>query len=35
MTPEEAANFYEDDEDPDELFAKYDAAQSRKNTGGF
>lgn len=26
MTPEEAANFYEDDEDPEALFAKYDAA---------
>lgn len=26
MTPEEAANFYEADEDPEDLFAKYDAA---------
>ena len=26
MTPEEAANFYEDDEDPEVLFAKFDAA---------
>jgi hypothetical protein len=26
MTPEEAANFYEDDEDPEALIAKFDAA---------
>jgi hypothetical protein len=26
MTPEEAANFYEDDEDAEALFAKFDAA---------
>ena len=26
MTPEEAANFYEPDEDAEALFAKYDAA---------
>ena len=26
MTPEEAANFYEADEDAEALFAKYDAA---------
>lgn len=25
MTPEEAANFYEDDEDPREVFARFDA----------
>ncbi len=27
MTPEEAENFYEEDEDPTELFAAYDAAR--------
>lgn len=25
MTPEEAASFYEDDEDPREIFARFDA----------
>lgn len=27
MTPEEAANFYEEDEDPREVFAWFDAGQ--------
>jgi hypothetical protein len=26
MTPDEAANFYEEDEDPREIFARFDAA---------
>ena len=26
MTPDEAAGFYEEDEDPQEIFAKFDAA---------
>jgi hypothetical protein len=26
MTPDEAANFYEDDEDPQRVFARFDAA---------
>ncbi len=29
MTPEEAADFYEDDEDPAEVFAAYEAAVER------
>ena len=27
MTPDEAANFYEEDEDPQKIFARFDAAQ--------
>lgn len=27
MTPEEAGNFHEDDEDPQEILARFDAAQ--------
>jgi hypothetical protein len=26
MTPDEAANFYEEDEDPQKIFARFDAA---------
>jgi hypothetical protein len=32
MTPDEADRFYEDDEDPDEIFAKFDAGPKSVTT---
>lgn len=34
MTPDEAANFFEDDEDPDRLIARFDAVLKGVTTPG-